>query len=71
MSDHRTTAASYAASGCAIFFGLTANEFSALVGAACAVATLGINLYYKHQQLKIAQRLEAEGVMAKEIAENG
>lgn len=61
MSDHRTTVASYTASGVAVFFGLTANELGALVGAVCAVGTLGVNVWYKWQQLELARRVAAEG----------
>lgn len=70
MSDHRTTAASYTASGVAVFFGLTANEFGALVGAVCAVGTLGVNIWYKRKQLELARRAADEGTL-KIGSENG
>lgn len=47
------TAATYAASGSAVIFGMTANEFAAFSGACIALLTFGLNWYYKHQQLKL------------------
>lgn len=47
------TAATYAASGSAVFFGMTANEFAAFSGVCIALLTFGLNWYYKHQQLKL------------------
>lgn len=61
MTDHRTTVASYAASGAAVFFGMTANELGALVGAVCAVGTLAVNAWFKWQQLKLARQAAADG----------
>lgn len=48
-----TSAATYTASGSAIIFGLTANEFAAISGVCIALLTFGLNWYYKHQQLKL------------------
>lgn len=60
MSDHRTTAASYIASGGAVFFGLTANEFAAVVGTACAVLTFAVNAWIQWKHLELArQRIRA------------
>lgn len=56
MTDPKTSVASYAASGTAVFFGLTANEVAAIVGAAVAVLTFLLNWYYKHQHLKAIER---------------
>lgn len=48
-----TSAVTYTASGSAVIFGLTANEFAAISGACIALLTFGLNWYYKHQQLKL------------------
>lgn len=46
----KTTAISYASSTAAVLVGgLTASEFAALVGAACAVVTCFVNWWYRHQ----------------------
>ena len=47
---------SYSGAGGAVFFGLTANEFAALVGAVVAVIGLIVNIYYKHKADKMMQR---------------
>ena len=61
MADHRATVASYAASGGAVLFGLTANEFAAVAGAACAVLTFVANVWFKYQHLKLAKQRMAHG----------
>ena len=48
-----TSAATYTASGSAVIFGLTANEFAAISGVCIALLTFALNWYYKHQQLKL------------------
>ena len=54
-----TTAATYTASGSAIIFGLSANEFAAIAGVCIALLTFVLNWYYKHQQIKlICKRLK-------------
>ena len=54
-----TTAATYTASGSAVIFGLSANEFAAVSGVCVALLTFALNWYYKHQHLKLArERLE-------------
>ena len=47
------TAATYTASGSAVIFGLSANEFAAVAGACVALLTFALNWYYKYQQLKL------------------
>lgn len=47
------TAATYTASGSAVIFGLSANEFAAVAGVCIAFLTFGLNWYYKHHQLKL------------------
>ena len=48
-----TTAVTYTASGSAVIFGLSANEFAAIAGVCTALLTFGLNWYYKHQQIKL------------------
>lgn len=49
------SAATYGGSATAVFFGLTANEFAALGGLAIAIIGLLVNIWFKHQHLKIAR----------------
>lgn len=49
------TAAQYGGSGAAVYFGLTANEIAAFGGLFIAVIGLLVNIWYKHQHLKIAK----------------
>ncbi|AMG88533.1 HP1 family phage holin [Bordetella bronchiseptica] len=51
----------YVGSGWAVIFGLSANEFAALVGAAVAVVGLLVNLWFKWQHLRIARTVAATG----------
>jgi len=51
-----STAATYSGSATAVFFGLTANEFAALGGLAIALIGLLVNIWFKHQHLKIARK---------------
>lgn len=55
----------YTASGGALIFGLQANEFAAVVGAAVAVLGLltqtAISIYFKQQRLNLERTLAAEG----------
>lgn len=55
MSDAKTSVASYAASGTAVVFGLTANEVAAFIGALCAVLTFVVNWWFKYRQLKMIE----------------
>lgn len=48
--------AMYGGSGLAIFAGLTANEFVAIVGAIIAVLGFFVNWYYKHRQWKLYEK---------------
>ena len=48
--DNMTTAASYSASGTAVFMGLTVDEWGivgVLVGMALGLVTLGFNIWFK------------------------
>lgn len=47
--------ATYGGSGAAVIFGLTANEFAAISGVVIALVGLLVNIYFKHQHLKIAR----------------
>ncbi len=58
--------AMYGGGGSALIFGLSANDFFALVGAVVAVVGLVANLWFKYQHLKIAR--EAAAKMDKEDA---
>ncbi len=50
------TAAQYGGSGAAVYFGLTANEIAAFGGLIIAIIGLVVNIWYKHQHLKIAKQ---------------
>lgn len=49
------TTAQYGGSGAAVYFGLTANEIAAFGGLIIAIIGLAVNIWYKHQHLKIAK----------------
>ena len=49
------SAATYGGSSAAVIFGLTANEFAAFSGVVIAICGLLVNIYFKHQHLKIAR----------------
>ncbi len=49
------TAAQYGGSASAVYFGLTANEIAAFGGLIIATIGLIVNIWYKHQHLKIAK----------------
>ncbi len=54
-----TTAITYTASGSAVLFGMSANEFAAVAGVCIALLTFALNWYYKAQHLRVArERLE-------------
>jgi hypothetical protein len=50
------TAAQYGGSASAVYFGLTANEIAAFGGLIIAAIGLIVNIWYKHQHLKIAKK---------------
>jgi len=50
------TTAQYGGSGAAVYFGLTANEIAAFGGLIIAIIGLAVNIWYKHQNLKIAKQ---------------
>lgn len=49
------TAAQYGGSASAVYFGLTANEIAAFGGLIIAIIGLIVNIWYKHQHLKLAR----------------
>ena len=49
------TTAQYGGSASAVYFGLTANEIAAFGGLFIAIIGLLVNIWYKHQHLKIAK----------------
>ena len=55
ITTKAATAATYGGSGAAVIFGLTANEFAAISGVVIALVGLLVNIYFKHQHLKIAR----------------
>ena len=55
VSTKIASAATYGGSSAAVIFGLTANEFAAISGVVIALCGLLVNIYFKHQHLKIAR----------------
>ena len=55
VSTKIASAATYGGSSAAVIFGLTANEFAAVSGVVIAICGLLVNIYFKHQHLKIAR----------------
>lgn len=55
ITERAISTTTYTASGSALYFGLTANEIAAFVGAAVAVLSLLAQIWYKHQHLKLAK----------------
>lgn len=61
ISERAATAATYGGSASAVFFGLNAAEFAAIAGVAIAFAGFLVNVWFKHQHLKLArEQLEAQ-----------
>ncbi len=54
------TTAQYGGSASAVYFGLTANEIAAFGGLIIAIIGLIVNIWYKHQHLKLAKRKEED-----------
>jgi uncharacterized SAM-binding protein YcdF (DUF218 family) len=54
------TTAQYGGSATAVYFGLTANEIAAFGGLIIAIIGLIVNIWYKHQHLKLAKRKEED-----------
>lgn len=52
LTERAISATTYAASGSALYFGLTANEIAAFVGATVAVLSLIVNVWFRWQHLK-------------------
>jgi hypothetical protein len=50
------TTAQYGGSASAVYFGLTANEIAAFGGLIIAIIGLAVNIWYKHQHLKITKQ---------------
>lgn len=60
--EKASTATAIGAGGSTLYFGLTANELAAFIGASVAVLSLIVQVWYKHQHLKLA-RIAAEAVI--------
>lgn len=58
--ERPATAVSYAASGSAVLFGMTANEFAAYCGVAIAALTFLANLWFRWRSLKIMENVAKE-----------
>jgi hypothetical protein len=52
LINKAASTATYAGSGTAVYFGLTANEIAAFGGLLVAVVGLIVTWYYKHQSFK-------------------
>ena len=50
------TTAQYGGSASAVYFGLTANEIAAFGGLIIAIVGLIVNIWYKHQHLRLAKK---------------
>ena len=66
MPDKITTTTTYAASVGAVIFGLTVNEFAAVVGLIVATLTFFLNAWFKWQHLKLAIKKAKEKQELKE-----
>ncbi len=62
MIEKISTATAVTAGGSTLYFGLTANEIAAFVGAGVAVLSLIVQIFYKHQHFKLA-KATAEAVI--------
>ncbi|MRR49374.1 MAG: hypothetical protein EG825_00425 [Rhodocyclaceae bacterium] len=55
LLDRATSVATYGGSGTALIAGLTANDVAAIGGLAIALVALLVNVWFKHQHLKLAR----------------
>ena len=55
IAEKAATAATYGGSASAVIFGLNAAEFAAIAGVAIAFAGFLVNVWFKHQHLKLAR----------------
>lgn len=60
IAERASTVTTYTAGGGAVFFGLTANEFAAVVGAAVAILGFGANLWFRWQHLNVVREAAAD-----------
>lgn len=61
IASKAASATTYIGSSGAVVFGLSANEMMAFVGAAVAVLGLIVNIWFKHQHLKLARAAVRSG----------
>lgn len=59
LVNKAASAATYGGSGAALYFGMTANEIAAFGGLFIATMGLLVNIWFKHQHLKLA-RIKAQ-----------
>jgi hypothetical protein len=55
VAEKAATAATYGGSASAVFFGLNAAEFAAVGGVVIAFAGFIVNVWFRHQHLKLAR----------------
>jgi hypothetical protein len=55
LAGKAASAATYGGSGAAVYFGMTANEIAAFGGLFIATMGLLVNIWFKHQHLKLAK----------------
>lgn len=67
MSDKITTATTYVASAGAVIFGLTVNEFVAVVGLIIATLTFFLNAWFKFKHLELARAKRKEDNKEEEV----
>ena len=56
LMERHSSWISYTASGSAVFFGLTLNDFGMLIGIMVGIATFIVNWYYKAKESKRRDR---------------
>lgn len=60
IAERAATITTYTAGGGAVVFGLTANEFAAIVGALLALLGFVVNLWFRWQHLNVIRKTVIE-----------
>jgi hypothetical protein len=60
ITEKASSIATYTGGGSAVLFGLSANEFAAVIGAVVAVLGLLVNMWFRWQHLRIVKQAAAE-----------